>query len=56
LEKSGHFRSSASRGYYAGYQAATSLLLYAKQVPPEGREAWSHEATPELIRKLPLLF
>ncbi len=45
-------RSSASRAYYAAYQAATALLLYGGQMPPEGREAWSHEATPDLLGNL----
>jgi len=53
LEVFGEQRSSVSRAYYAAYQAATALLLYAKQVPPAGREAWSHEATPEALNNLP---
>jgi len=53
LERTGEARSSASRAYYAAYQAATALLLYAKQSPPEGREAWSHEATPGLLGSMP---
>lgn len=51
LERHGHLKSSASRGYYAAYQAMTAALLYQKQTPPEDREAWSHELTPELVRK-----
>ena len=47
-------RSSASRAYYAAYQAVTALLLYARQIPPPEREAWSHDLTPELLRNLPL--
>ena len=50
----GEVRSSVSRAYYAAYQAATALLLYARQLPPEGREAWSHEVTPNLLESLPL--
>ena len=53
LEVFGEHRSSVSRAYYAAYQAATALLLYARQIPPAGREAWSHEATPELVTELP---
>ncbi len=53
LEVFGEHRSSVSRAYYAAYQAATALLLYAKQIPPAGREAWSHEATPEALNNLP---
>lgn len=53
LERLGEVRSSASRAYYAAYQAATALLLYHGLTPPEGREAWSHETTPELVRQLP---
>ena len=54
LEAQSKNRSSASRAYYAAYQAATALLLYAGQVVPPGREAWSHEATPDLLSNLPL--
>lgn len=53
LEKNGYRRSSASRGYYAAYQAATAILLYLEQVPPDGREAWSHAATPDLLQRMP---
>ena len=53
LEQQGEYRSGASRAYYAAYQAVTALLLYAKQTPPEGREAWSHEVTPDLVKNLP---
>ena len=53
LEVFGEQRSSVSRAYYAAYQAATALLLYGRQIPPVGREAWSHEATPELVTRLP---
>ncbi len=52
LAKQGETRSSASRAYYAAYQSVTAVLLYYKLTPPDGREAWSHEATPELIWKL----
>lgn len=52
LAKQGEARSSASRAYYAAYQAVTAVLLYHKLTPPAGREAWSHDATPELIREL----
>lgn len=45
-------RSSASRAYYAAYQAVTAILLYHGMTPPEDREAWSHDATPDLIRRL----
>lgn len=40
----------------AAYQAATALLLYSKQPPPSERQAWSHEATPELVQNLPAPF
>ena len=53
LATQGEFRSSASRAYYAAYQSATALLLYAGQLVPEGREGWSHEATPDLLKSLP---
>jgi len=53
LEVFGEQRSSVSRAYYAAYQTATALLLYAKQIPPAGREAWSHEGTPEALNNLP---
>ncbi len=43
------YRSAASRYYYASYQAITAVLLYLRMVPPLGREAWSHEDTPDLI-------
>ncbi len=49
-EADGHFRSSASRYYYAAYQAVTALLLYRGIIPPAGREAWSHEETPALLQ------
>lgn len=52
LRTQGEVRSSASRAYYAAYQAITAVLLYQGKTPPEGREAWSHEATPELFWKL----
>jgi len=48
-EESGGYRSSASRYYYAAYQAATALLLYRGLTPPQGREAWTHEDTPFLL-------
>ena len=38
--------------HYAAYQSVTAVLLYYGLTPPDGREAWSHEATPELIWKL----
>lgn len=47
----GQFRSSASRSYYAAYQASSAVLLYMGTTPPEDREAWSHEATPGLLRQ-----
>ena len=45
-------RSSASRAYYATYQFVTAILLYHNMTPPDGREAWTHDATPELIWRL----
>ena len=52
LQAQGHSYSAMSRGYYAAYQAATAILLYQKIVPPslEDREAWSHQATPTLLK------
>jgi uncharacterized protein (UPF0332 family) len=52
LSRHGQIRASASRGYHASYQAVTALLLYQRQSPPDGREAWSHEATPELLKRM----
>lgn len=49
-EANGHFRSAASRYYYAAYQAVTALLLYRRVPTPEDRQAWSHDQTPDLIR------
>jgi uncharacterized protein (UPF0332 family) len=43
------FRSAVARFYFAAYQAATAILLYRKQIPPVGREAWSHEITPDML-------
>jgi hypothetical protein len=55
-EANGHLRSSASRYYYATYQAATALLLYRGMIPQVGREAWNHVDTPALLQdQLPLL-
>jgi uncharacterized protein (UPF0332 family) len=53
LEKHGHIRSCLSRAYYASYHASTAILIYSKQLPPVEREAWSHSATPDLVRNLP---
>lgn len=50
LADSNFWRSSASRCYYAAFQAATALLLYSRLTPPEEREAWSHEDTPDIFR------
>ena len=52
LQQHGHYRASASRSYYSAYQAVTAILLYQKQTPPDGREAWSHAATPEHMRNM----
>ena len=52
LAVQGEARSSASRAYYAAYQAVTAILLYHNMTPPVDREAWSHDATPDLIRRL----
>ena len=49
-EADGHLRSSASRYYYAAYQAVTALLLYRGMTPPAEREAWGHIETPPLLR------
>lgn len=53
LQRHGQIRASASRSYYASYQSVTAILLYQKQIPPNNREAWSHDATPDLFRRLP---
>jgi len=42
-------RDAASRFYYAAYQATTALLHYRGLMPPQGREAWSHDDTPDLV-------
>jgi uncharacterized protein (UPF0332 family) len=42
-------RSSVSRYYYAAYQAATALLHYYGQRPPEERDGWGHTGTPGMI-------
>ena len=52
LAAQGEMRSSASRAYYAAYQAGTAILLYHGMTPPMDREAWSHDATPDLMRRL----
>jgi uncharacterized protein (UPF0332 family) len=49
-EDAGLYRSTVSRYYYAAYQAVTAVLLYLGTQPPVEREAWSHEATPEMLR------
>jgi len=49
-EAGGCLRSSASRYYYAAYQAVTALLVYRGLTPPADREAWSHEDTPDLLQ------
>ena len=53
LQQHGQDRASASRSYYSAYQAATALLLYQNLIPPQGREAWSHDLTPDLLRNIP---
>lgn len=52
LQRNGHGYSAVSRGYYAAYQAAAAILLYQKLTPPnlEDREAWTHQATPTLLK------
>ena len=52
LAAQGEARSGASRAYYAAYQAVTAILLYHGMTPPADREAWSHDATPDLLRRL----
>ena len=52
LAVQGEARSGASRAYYAAYQAVTAILLYHNMTPPVDREAWSHDATPDLMRRL----
>jgi len=49
LRGEGLVRSAASRYYYAAYQATTALLHYRGLTPPQGREAWSHDDTPDLV-------
>lgn len=51
LEVGNCWRPSASRYYYAAYQAVTAVLLYLGRTPPEDREAWSHEVTPQMIQE-----
>src|SRR5438105_2250804 len=48
-EQANRYRSAISRYYYSAYQAATAALVAAGMTPPTGREAWSHDATPELF-------
>lgn len=48
-KNSGDMRSAASRYYYAAYQAVTELFLYRGLTPPAGREAWSHDETPDIM-------
>jgi uncharacterized protein (UPF0332 family) len=52
LAAQGGVRSSASRAYYAAYQSVTAILLYHGMTPPADREAWSHDAPPDLLRRL----
>jgi len=56
LQKHEHSHPSASRAYYAAYQAATAALLYQKLVLPglEEWEAWSHQAAPILLKTTPV--
>lgn len=49
LSGQGRLRDAASRFYYAAYQATTALLHYRGLTPPQGREAWSHDDTPDLV-------
>ena len=49
LFSNSRMRSAVSRYYYAVYQMSTAVLLYRNQTPPEYREAWSHNSTPELL-------
>ncbi|HZP83600.1 MAG TPA: HEPN domain-containing protein [Chthonomonadaceae bacterium] len=51
VEAEGCLRSSASRYYYAAYQAVTAVLLYRKLTPPDTEEAWSHAVTPQLLEE-----
>lgn len=48
-EAEGCLRSAASRYYYAAYQAATALLVYRGLTPPQDRQAWPHDLTPDLV-------
>ena len=50
-ETAEHWRSSASRYYYAAYQAVTAVLLYAGLTPPAAEESWSHAATPDMLEQ-----
>jgi len=49
LRTDGYPRDAASRFYYAAFYTATALLLYRGLTPPQEREGWSHEQTPELV-------
>ena len=50
-ERAGRYRSAVSRYYYSAFQAATALLHRRGYIAPLGREAWSHQATPDLMRE-----
>ena len=50
-EAGGCPRSAASRYYYSAYQSVTAMLLYQRVPTPEGRQAWSHDKTPDLINE-----
>lgn len=45
LAAQGEARSSASRAYYAAYQAVTAILLYHNMTPPVKRAAMMQRPT-----------
>ena len=51
LEREELLRPSASRFYYAAFQASIAVLLYLRLTPPTDEEGWSHITTPSLLRE-----
>ena len=45
-----HFRSCASRSYYAIFAAVIAALHKAGLKPSQGRETWSHSKLQDLVR------
>lgn len=40
------WRSSISRGYYAGHAAVHAVLIHFERTPPRGRNTWKHRLLP----------